>query len=106
MTTLADKIEALAKDIGDTETVARMLRGVGIFPGTAAFVEEIPTILRALRERDQAVEALREIAALDGEINPSNYDHDDACYLNRQFCYAGTIANQTLASIEGTGHDD
>ena len=60
MTTLADKIEALAKDVGDPETTARMLRGGSWgFPGTAAFVEEIPTILRALRERDQAVEALK-----------------------------------------------
>jgi len=59
------------------------------------------TLARLQRERDQAVEALREIAELDGEINPSNYDHDDACYLNTQFCYTATIARATLAAIEG-----
>lgn len=40
--------------------------------------------------------ALREISDLTGEINPSNYDHDDACELNRQFCYAITVADAAL----------
>lgn len=40
--------------------------------------------------------ALREISDLTGEINPSNYDHDDACELNRQFCYAITVADEAL----------
>lgn len=44
------------------------------------------------------VEALEEIADLHGEINPSNYDHDDACELNRQFCYAVTTAAAALAA--------
>lgn len=48
-------------------------------------------------ERLKALEeALAEIAALEGEINPSNYDHDDVCELNRQFCYAGSIADRAL----------
>lgn len=46
--------------------------------------------------------ALRQISDLTGEINPSNYDHDDACELNRQFCYAITIAAQAL---KDTTHD-
>lgn len=44
------------------------------------------------------VEALEEISDLHGEINPSNYDHDDACELNRQFCYAITTAAAALAA--------
>lgn len=44
--------------------------------------------------------ALREIADLPGEINPSNYDHDDACELNRQFCYAITVAADAIARAE------
>lgn len=105
MTTLTDKIEALAKDVGDPETVARMLRGVGIFPGTAAFVEEIPTILRALRERDQAVEALKTTNAwLDRwarHIGDCPGIDDCTCGLTRVRYEAET----TLASIEGAGHE-
>jgi len=44
------------------------------------------------------VDALEEISDLHGEINPSNYDHDDACELNRQFCYAITTAAAALAA--------
>lgn len=40
--------------------------------------------------------ALREISELEGEINPSNYDNDDACELNRQFCYAIVTAAAAL----------
>lgn len=47
-------------------------------------------------------DALEEILNLPGEINPSNYDHDDACELNRQFCYSVTVARAALA---GGGHD-
>lgn len=53
----------------------------------------------AAREAD-LVGALREISDLHGEINPSNYDHDDACELNRQFVYAITIADAALKSRE------
>lgn len=43
-------------------------------------------------------EALSEIGAIEGEINPSNYDHDDACFLNKQFVYAITVADNALGS--------
>lgn len=46
-------------------------------------------------------EALEEIMGLPGEINPSNYDHDDVCELNRQFCYGYAIARAAL----GASHD-
>lgn len=55
------------------------------------------TIQRAFEERERKLrEALKEITELHGEINPCNYDHDDACELNRQFCYALTVADQAL----------
>lgn len=41
-------------------------------------------------------DALREIRDLPGEINPSNYDHDDVCHLNAQFIEAYRIANDAL----------
>ena len=46
------------------------------------------------------VDALEEISNLHGEINPSNYDHDDACELNRQFCYGITVAAAALAKAK------
>lgn len=42
-------------------------------------------------------EALEFISNLEGEINPSNYDHDDACNLNRSFCEAITTAAAAAA---------
>lgn len=54
-------------------------------------------IQAAFAEREaRLVGALEEIRDLHGEINPSNYDHDDACELNRQFCYAITVADAAL----------
>ena len=47
-------------------------------------------------EVERLREALAEIRDLPGEINPSNYDHDDACYLNTQFVDAINIAAQAL----------
>lgn len=47
-------------------------------------------------EVERLREALREIMELPGEINPSNYDHDDVCELNRQFCYAYETAKAAL----------
>lgn len=60
--------------------------------------EAAEATLRAALEK--AREELAEIYDLDGEISPSNYDHDDACHLNRQFCYALTIARSALAAID------
>jgi len=47
-------------------------------------------------EIERLREALEEIMGLPGEINPSNYDHDDVCELNRQFCYGYAIARAAL----------
>ena len=53
-------------------------------------------------EIERLREALEEIMGLPGEINPSNYDHDDVCELNRQFCYGYAIAR---AALKDTRHD-
>jgi hypothetical protein len=58
------------------------------------------TIARLTAERRELVEALRFISDLEGEINPSNYDHDDACNLNRAFCEAITTAADALAKVQ------
>lgn len=54
------------------------------------------TIAEQAAELAKLREALAEISNLPGEINPSDYDHDDACELNRQFCYAITSADAAL----------
>ena len=59
----------------------------------------IAALTRADASADGLREALEEISNLPGEINPSNYDHDDACELNRQFCYAITLAADTVARL-------
>ena len=51
-------------------------------------------------EIERLREALEEIMGLPGEINPSNYDHDDVCELNRQFCYGYAIARAALGSAK------
>ena len=55
-----------------------------------------PAVERALRERDQAVEALRLFVRL---MNDPDYDLGELC---EEFC---TRAETILASIEGTGHE-
>lgn len=44
--------------------------------------------------------ALKDIMDLDGEINPSNFNEDDALYLNSQFIEAFNIAEQALKKGE------
>jgi len=35
------------------------------------------------------------------EINPSNYDHDDVCDMNSDWCEIGAIVDATLAELKG-----
>lgn len=66
-------------------------------------IYELKEALRAAEEQVKGLrEALEEISDLPGEINPCNYDHDDACELNRQFCYGLLIAR---AAMKGPSHD-
>lgn len=97
-TTLADKIEALAKAYSSLSLSASNERVYDTAISIANCVQDnLPTILRALRERDQAVEALRLFVRL---MNDPDYDLGELC---EEFC---TRAETILASIEGTGHDD
>ena len=50
-----------------------------------------------------ATEALGQIEFADGEINPSNYDHDDACALNDSFVECVLGARKALARIKEVG---
>lgn len=61
---------------------------------------ELPLVSldQAMKIINNLVCTLKEISCLHGEINPSNYDHDDVCELNRQFVYAITIADDALNS--------
>lgn len=82
------------------EIAAELWAMAQIIPGEGiedAINRMTTTIQRAFEEREWKLrEALKEISELHGEINPSNYDHDDACELNRQFCYALTVADLAL----------
>lgn len=53
---------------------------------------------KAETEVERLREALKRIEALPGEINPSNYDHDDVVALNNSFIEAFQIAR---AALEG-----
>jgi hypothetical protein len=37
------------------------------------------------------------LAVMNLEINPSNYDHDQVCELNRQSCHAHSILTNAIA---------
>jgi len=65
-----------------------------------AINSHLPKYQTALAENQRLRESLAEISNLPGEINPSNYDHDDVCELNRQFVYSYEIARQALAAGE------
>lgn len=123
MTTLADKIEARAKRIRgyiassqrvvellapeqakfdarkapwDTYTVRISVDHMSSIRTQTKEAEELEAVVIALRERDQAVEALRNMVEAFG--NP------DAGAVDRRLAMKDALT--TLASIEGTGHDD
>lgn len=66
-----------------------------IFNNWRKFQPEARAAVAAMN-RDGMREALKKIDGLAGEINPSNYGHDDVCYLNAQFIEAITIARTAL----------
>ena len=94
MTNLADKIEALAQAVKDTYEWGA--RDGAIFALGATVHNNLPTILRALRERDQAVEALRLFVGL---MNDPDYDLGELC---EEFC---NKTESILASIEENSHE-
>ncbi len=110
MTTLADKIEALARSAAQTADDIRYYSGGSKHNQPAEdladlIMRNLPTILRALRERDQTVEALKTTDAwLDRwarHIGDCPGIDDCTCGLTRVRYEAET----TLASIEGAGHE-
>ncbi len=74
---------------GDAEVVLNA-RLIALAPTLAAEV---------VRLRDAIEDAL---ACLQFEINPSNYDHDDACRLNDNSCEAYAILAESICM--GDGH--
>ena len=90
----APLVESLSND-GELLTIAWMDGAHHSNTAHRARIAELEAEVERLRE------ALEEIMGLPGEINPSNYDHDDVCELNRQFCYGYVIARAAL----GASHD-
>ena len=87
------------EDAADTdETLAACIEAEArLFDDLKAAALPLADRLQALSaEVEMYRAALAEISDLPGEINPSNYDHDDACYLNTQFVDALNIATQAL----------
>lgn len=56
---------------------------------------------RLIAAAPKLLAALERISSLEGEINPSNCDHDDACNLNRSFCEAIMTARAALSELRG-----
>ena len=103
MTTLADKIEALARSAAQTADDIRYYSGGSKHNQPAEDLADLvmnnhPTILRALRERDQAVEALKLWR---------EYYRANATSLEGRTLYdrAFKATYDTLASIEGARHE-
>ena len=100
------------KQAGDAEAInatdAAFAIGQAMFDrqGVSPFLREVmqlkrdndamPSLAAQNAEISRLREALAEISNLPGEINPSNYNHDDVCELNRQFVYSYEIARQAL----------
>lgn len=66
----------------------------------SALSQAAATIRAQVEALKIATEALEEISRQDGEINPSNYDHDDACNLNDRFVESVFMAEKALARIK------
>lgn len=100
--TLADEIDRLRVE---NEQFAPWLKAAGKFAETElAERDRLRAELAAANdERARLREALAAISDLPGEINPSNYSHDDACELNRQFCYGAAIARAALTETNSAG---
>jgi ribonuclease I len=85
----APLVESLSND-GELLTIAWMDGSHSSNTAHRARIAELEAEVERLRE------VLEEIMGLPGEINPINYDHDDVCELNRQFCYGYAIARAAL----------
>jgi len=58
--------------------------------------------LAAEAKLEKAVEALEFVdGKISWEINPSNYDHDDVCNMNSDWCEIGNHVEATLAELKG-----
>jgi isoleucyl-tRNA synthetase len=95
--TLVERLEAsrIVLKSGDYD-------GADLMRAWCAMMDAVDALKAQANQIAEKDEALREIENLPGEINPSNYDHDDVCELNRQFCYAVTIARKALSHSSET----
>ena len=64
--------------------------------------ESLREHMALVREREAEIERLREaLREIDNlicwEINPTNYDHDDVCRMNAEWCEIGDVARAALA---------
>jgi hypothetical protein len=98
----ADALTAQAARIAELERERDEAYSKGLSAGATQFAKLHDRIDEANARAERLKAALREIKDLEGEINTSNYDHDDACELNRQFCYAVNIADTALSPAPAT----
>lgn len=102
--TLAEFIAGELSEEIDFEQVAKEQAGIKVAyrcPKTTDFeLKEMQTVA------EEMAAALENIKNLEGEINPSNYDHEDVCFLNNAFIETYNIAQQALAAwnkLKGEG---
>lgn len=84
--------------VANANTVSRFVR---IVDALVAEAESAQASLTLAGGREEELEkALRHIDALEPmELNPSNYDHDDVCELNRNAAHAADLARDALSLL-------
>lgn len=93
------------------EIIAEMDRRGRCLDRNAEYIERLKAVHRdaeseitRLRAANaELVAALKEIAELPGELNPSNYTHDDVCACNNAFIETWVIARAALTKAKESG---
>lgn len=59
--------------------------------------DQIATLTARNRELEEALREAHQSLSNAPEINPSNYDHEAVCELNRETCYAHSVLEAALS---------
>ena len=90
---------------GKTFTVTEQLNSEEDWDALQEVTAELEQVEARIEELEAelaiAVEALRFAHDTLGEINPSNYDHDDVCNLNDKSVEVIIALSATLAELKG-----
>jgi len=100
MTSLKDKPEANAVSEASAVNVLVMREySQGVCQdGAAILCDGAQMTIEEILARLRTLEDVRSIIYDSPELNPSNYDHDDACTLNTAMCEAWSIIESDACS--------